>query len=54
LSPDIDLTAINRGIVKADIQTTLKMTRSTMQVSNIFEFYFSINYKQDNISNGRV
>jgi len=25
-----------------------------MQVSNIFEFYFSINYKQDNISNGRV
>jgi len=54
LSPDIDLTARNRSIVKADIQQTLKITRITMLVSNAFESVFSISYLQDHIFNGRV
>ena len=37
MSPDIDLTAIKRSIVKADIQHTLILTRTTMLVSNVFQ-----------------
>jgi len=54
LSPEIDLTAKNRSIVKADIQQPLQITRITVLVSNAFESVLSISYLQGHIFNGRV